>query len=458
MIGGTVRDRASRRQLWLGVMLFIALLASSYWRNIHTGATNSGVIAVYGTDPLGALALAGIAVSLVFRWGRQHSVLRRYLPFIVAFFGFAAAVTALRYAGGHADLQSLQLPRANLASIWILLLVLWLGIGLDTILAVVAVFSPILSVAGLMLCNGRWPIAYVLWQNHSIRTIILAALLPLVALATVRLRHTRARAPLVAVLAFHAFAAFFCLIVSGQRLNAFIVPVAALAAIVLVARRAGRGPAAVFLLGVALAFPAIHLAQGCSPAIRYGVERTPLVGVVLGSPPACYLPMPSGGGEQPVQDDIVGPDGETTTAATASKQESTQVRLNVWRQALADVLRNPVFGVGYRQYTVPLEVISQREIVLSTHNFVLDYTLAYGVIGLLLWLAMVGYPIVLLWRRRRSPHGRTVLVGVLLSLLVLVAIGLLQPILINPTVLCFLYLALGVGAAGAAATADEGSS
>ena len=78
---------------------------------------------------------------------------------------------------------------------------------------------------------------------------------------------------------------------------------------------------------------------------------------------------------------------------------------------------------------------SSTPVVIPPHNFVLEIALAYGVVGLALWLLVFCFPLMQRAVRRHLLTAPGVLTALALGYALCTA--LFQPLMLNPTVLLF---------------------
>lgn len=110
-------------------------------------------------------------------------------------------------------------------------------------------------------------------------------------------------------------------------------------------------------------------------------------------------------------------------------------RAPLWSELMGSVERNPLLGVGYDGFWTPARVESisadQGWAVPHAHNTYLDQALSLGVIGALLYAAMVWSAVVMAWSRYRSDRSaESLLAAVLLTWLALE--GLAESVPLDP--------------------------
>lgn len=484
------------RDALAAAFIFIALLSTYYRHDAPLDVTKSGRLAVYGTDLVGIAVIVVMAYVMLRHPEARAAHTRRYLWLLATFLAYCAMVSGIRFATGSSDLQSLLIPRANALTVWILLAVLIFRIRRRPILVAVSAFAAVLAVATLAMSMTRAAYTFDYWQSHVIRADILAMLLPLNILAVITTREGRLRWVVRASLGLHLFATMYATVTSGSRLNALLFPAVAFLALIWLGRALGSRMALIFSFCLLLALPALYVTQGCSGVVKYGVIRAPFFNALLNSHREpnndhCWLGSDSRIGAGGAASDALtsattsgpavsqaskgaasGPalaSSSTTTPTTASlptssptpspskspapldervpdpelsKRESTAARGVVWRLALKDVRSNPVFGPGYRQYEIRYSGSQDAvPVVVPPHNFILENALAYGVVGLILWLSLLAVPTFIAIRRTPLAPGAVL---PLLALAYALGAASFQPLMVNPTILFFCFLTVSV--------------
>ena len=122
----------------------------------------------------------------------------------------------------------------------------------------------------------------------------------------------------------------------------------------------------------------------------------------------------------------------------SASKDSVNARSEVWKAAWQDIKKNPVFGVGLRQYEVTYSTGNSATIL--PHNFLLEYMQAVGIIG----IALLGA--VLLWAliTISKMHNPYLVVCYLLQLLISCMYAFVQPIFCNATVVFIVFINIGV--------------
>jgi len=329
-------------------------------------------------------------------------------------------------------------------AVWILLLILVLDIRRRVLLLAVSAFSTVLSVLAFSMSMTWAAYTFSYWQNNAIRTDVLALLFPLHALAAVTFHSSRWRWLTRLSLGLHLFALTYCAIISGSRLNALLVPLVVLASLVIFARGAAMKVVLPYVLVPVLALSALFVAQGYSEVVKYGVTRSPGFSAILdnGRQPGATNPtMPTPTPTPTPAPTAIAPD-PTAPNPASSKEESTQVRQTIWTEAINDIRSSPLFGPGYRQYQVNYSTTDTRPVVVPPHNFVLELALAYGLIGLLMWLSLMTAPLLQAWRR--GPRDSVASALTVTALGFAFTTSFFQPLMVNPTILFFCFFAIGV--------------
>ena len=120
------------------------------------------------------------------------------------------------------------------------------------------------------------------------------------------------------------------------------------------------------------------------------------------------------------------PFGPVARLASISVEDATtQSRLFIWSNVAAGALDQPILGLGaeniqvlFNRFYDPTQII--EEWFDRTHNAFLDYFVQYGLLGLLLYLTLIGAFVREAWLSSKSVDPRSAFRGQMLLLLVLV--------------------------------------
>lgn len=121
--------------------------------------------------------------------------------------------------------------------------------------------------------------------------------------------------------------------------------------------------------------------------------------------------------------------GRTDTQNTSSLSN----RAPLWAELMESVYVRPVIGYGYEAFWTPARVekvsADQGWMVPHAHDTYLDQTLSLGVVGMLLYMALLWGASAVAWGRyRRSPSETTLLPAVLLTWLSLTGVAESTPL------------------------------
>jgi O-antigen ligase len=133
---------------------------------------------------------------------------------------------------------------------------------------------------------------------------------------------------------------------------------------------------------------------------------------------------------------------------------STFFRLELWRSTLAMIRDHPFLGVGPGQFAAAyrtryiLPAAWPEPDLTHPHNIWLDHLSRLGVPGLLAFGAIQWAFWRVTWRRRRgllaSPGGNPLVVGLVGSMMALLAHGLVDNSIFSPDMAAAFFLTLGI--------------
>ncbi len=433
--------------------------------NVHVGFTNSGVIMLYGSDFLAPVMYLFCLVMFIAKWKCWSKGQRVFAALFIVFFAYAAAVSLYRFSTGYNDAQSLLIPRVNLSVLWLLLYVVLFRPSANIMLRIIKVFCLILLLISLPLALTNAPIAFRIMQSHSIRTLALLAMYPVHAASVYwQVKREEAKPLSIVLVIFHMISLIFLVTVTGSRVNAIFLLVELGLTLVLAFLTPKRLRSVVVILLTFAVGTGITLGVSqVNGRVAYGVQRVPGLNQISSLLPKTHIPTIP---------ELETPNGTTDPEKEAenSAKDSTNARRKIWQEASADLRTNLLFGPGFRQYKITYEFVNQREVVMPPHNFILEYSLAYGLIGLSIWLLLMTQPLLVhlpaLFRRKpkqndaglsstsssemRSADGVSRapkwlwLASALVTLMVLFGSGFVQPVLTNPAILLVLGYLIGL--------------
>ena len=457
---------------YLQISFLLLILLSVLWQaNFKVPFTRGGVIMLYGIDFLGIIFyFAGGFMLLRHLWlNRKQSGTSKFnikstlnkektieLLLVITFFAYCGVVSVIRILLKVPFKQSLLIPRVIIATAWIVLLFMFIRPKFENIIKATSIFSLCLSVITLFLAYSPNRFSYILAQSHIIRTHMLLIMLPLLYLIYTHSQKYELNKNLKFLYAisfmFHLFVTSFAIIISGTRLNFLLLSLNLILFLTLTFLDNWK-KSIPLVLTILLSLSFIIIASTMKPHIRYGLTRSPIYTVVKMLPlevnNSNHKIHPEDGKE--LEDEFI---KQLEKEADASKSDSNSSRFQAWKEAIEDIKTKPIFGPGYKQYNVRYSAVDNRSFEMSPHNFILEYVLAFGIIGFIMFLSLLIYPvrnyIVQFFTRMkdiRDENKREYAIAIstlIFSMMNVFAIGLFQPILINPAILTILFYVVGV--------------
>ena len=130
-------------------------------------------------------------------------------------------------------------------------------------------------------------------------------------------------------------------------------------------------------------------------------------------------------------------------SADVSTAYSSNARYFAWKSAWQDIKKNPIWGSGLKQYIYRYPS-SVESIEIPPHNFILEYVLAFGIIGFLLWAVLILYPIACSFKQKITRTIKSpVAFMMLFSFLFACAGAFVQPYFISPAVMTIMFVLIG---------------
>jgi O-antigen ligase len=114
-------------------------------------------------------------------------------------------------------------------------------------------------------------------------------------------------------------------------------------------------------------------------------------------------------------------------------------RILLWKNALSEIKKSPIMGTGVISFKVSDDYYPSQ----SAHNFILEYALTFGGMGLLIWIVFFLNLIIGSYKMVRGEKKRPFL-WLLISILFICGYSLLQPTLSMPAVTSITWLIVGV--------------
>lgn len=436
------------------------LWSSGLFFSVSVPLTNSGVVALYGSD---FLAIPAFVVAATLMWRGRKSLSRTMSAFVIVyatFFALCLGTFFYRYAHGIVDLQSLVIPRANLTSSAILiLLILGLFSARELVLGAYLFAATLAAVAApLALFDVYLP--FSVFENLAIRTDVQLFMMPILLFGLIFRKRLALPASFHWLFAFVLTSLLFSATISGARVNAILVPVLVITgAIGLVffsdsKRRAGNALVSIAVPLVAITLLIVTIAP-TNERVQYGLERNLFFSALsdaitpplaeTGSAPRPTSVAPSTDDSQTPSPAVPDPTN-TESDAEQSLEASTSSRAEVWAKAWTGFTDNVVFGTGLRQF--PVTYTSGNETftsIIQPHNFLIEYLMSFGLAGLALWLALL-----LFWPARAALNAFSeskkslVVIGLLCMAIAFVfGASFFQPLMLYPNILLVTYFIIG---------------
>lgn len=135
----------------------------------------------------------------------------------------------------------------------------------------------------------------------------------------------------------------------------------------------------------------------------------------------------------------------TRLSSSFSKGDGSNIeRLRLWQEAGTHVEERPLLGVGLGNYPLLVKLTATYREPIYAHNLYLDIALELGLVGLALFLMLIGMAIRRAWRSWRQHHQHLAL-SVVVSLVVFLTHSFFETPIFSVHVLPVLLLLLAIG-------------
>lgn len=139
----------------------------------------------------------------------------------------------------------------------------------------------------------------------------------------------------------------------------------------------------------------------------------------------------------------VTPFGERLVSSFSGEDGSNRERLRLWQEAAGHIGERPLFGTGLGNYPLLVKPSASYREPIYAHNLYLDIALELGLVGLGLFLALVGLVLKRAWRAWKRADVLGIIV--ILSLTVFLGHALFETPLFSVHILPVLLLFLSLG-------------
>ena len=451
------------RENFLFAICFFILMASCFRFSINTGITASGVLVISYAEIIGIATAIFLGIYIFIRRPKINKDNFICIILTVCFAVFCFPVYLFRTVFHGFELTSMVIFQATLAVIPLMFLILFNIIPVRIIIKALTVFSVVLGcVSVILFYNTLNPIAYTVLSHHMGRTYVLTALLPISAYQY--LLSSKKHWGICYYI--HLGTVVFCNVASGTRIGVYIVPVI-IVMVFLIQIKKNKFSIKYSILAILVSISLCFITAPFYVQMYVNLSRIPVARSVMDvvgieySPTVISLEHLDEETIEILRNEIARGVIDFDRGVTAAEieyyfahrrlyvarnidvnQANTDMRLDVWREALSDISANPLFGIGLRQYNFQAPGFPPR--YMTTHNFMLDYALAFGIIGLLLFMIMTSIPLILASiSKKRTVFKHTAFLLMIPSFLSVMAGAMLHTYFLNPSIMAILYLLIG---------------
>lgn len=434
------------KEILLFCVLTLIFLSTFYMKNIRVPFTNSGLFAVYYSDLFSMIAWLILVVYFLKNYKTINKDFKRTFFLLILFGVYCLLILLFRYQNGNTDiLNSLIVPRTIFMSVWVYLLFLSNYSKMNLIDWFIILVSFCLSMISLLLVLNSSRYSYVILQSNSIRIILQIIFYPLITYVTIKKANLLVRG------VFHlaTISLLFGGFVSGSRLYALLIPMVVLTSMYSLYISSIKNFREIFVVIVLVVVSVFGLSLE-NEKIEFGLRRNPITSPIfeiafINQIYRANDAIPNNSENVPIPE--IDQTDWLENQANASKIDSSAARIFVYEKYIEDIIKSPIFGSGLKQYQYTYQHIdSPSTIVIYPHNFILEYTASYGILGLSLFVVFTWYflgaRIVNEIRKTKNLKNPVIILSIF-SIFYVVLIGLVQPIFLNTIVMMYMYFSLG---------------
>lgn len=438
---------------------FLVLLSTCVMLQIPVSFTNSGIISFYLVEIVGIIAAVVSIIYYIKNKNKLGNDKKKLLIFTMAFAIYCFLNYALRIIRTGLELKSIIVIESNLFVIGLMFVILFKMVNVKIVMNTLCYFGAIFGISTIVLFyfaidnNGT----NVFFQHngfiistfgHAVRTYILGMIFPITAYS-----YLKSDKKIKMLLYYiHMFCLIFCGVISASRVNFIFIPALLIAtSFILYKRKSGIVKRGISCLIISLLI--IFASAPFSARLYAQLTRLSTTNYIITVCKIPYVNVSSSNNNSKNNPNKNNPNKnnhidkekfqDMVKAAEDSTEQSSSMRFEAWRKSIEDFKRNPLFGVGLQQY----ECTSHDgvlKVVIQPHNFVFEYVLSFGIIGFILWIMMIGAPIIIMLKNNNYKiFNNEELLFVFCLMIFACAGAFFQPYFIYSCVMAFVYIIIG---------------
>jgi len=429
----------------------LSFLSALFFIKLKVPFTGSGEITFYFTEILG-LALGAFLIFYLFKnfkkLSKEHKII--FWTAFVSQFVFLA-IYACRVILSGIELKSILVIESNLFVISFMFMVLLGIVSSRIVVRSMTLFFTSLSVLSMLLMFFV-PASYTDWSlfacdlfyvstfGNAIRTYLVLICLPV---SVMDYLHSKNKLTAICLIA-QIFSLTVCGMVSGARINYLCIPLVIVAvAIILVffnnKKKDIKMPATIVSV-FALAVVFVFFVSQFFFLIYSQMMRLDITKSVMNTLNIEYIELfPSE--DLADSEKLNNMHNEMIDQAESSAAQSSSSRRHMWSNAFEDIKKAPFFGEGLKQYEFDF---GSAVLVMQAHNFVIEYLLAFGLVGFFFWAIMMMTPEYIMLKKVKFKFWRSAPLLLAFCSMFLACIGaFVQPYFLYPNIMFFIFVMIG---------------
>ena len=405
----------------------ILLILNGFEVSIPVPFTNSGLLNICGSEIIAMLL--GLYLFWLFLKEKEKVQENKAIVILcICYCVYSLFDYGCRIIFDTFEMKSILVIKADILAIAILLVLLIRQVDIRKLYLIYAVVFAIVTV---FLAPTWGKEAYLFFQNAAIRLMLLC--IQYVAILSYRVcaENRREKRRLDLVRAVYIFSMLFCYVnILGGKVNTVTILLSILCGEVLLAIKEKKWNYGGVLLPTLLAVLSLIIIYPTQQGMFTRLFWESAIGDFGQDEEKNYQVDDTGY--------IINDQDRFEYYEKSASKDSINARSEVWKAAWQDIKKNPIFGVGLRQYEVTYS--TGNSVTILPHNFLLEYTQAVGLIGVVLLGAILLWVLIII----SKTHNPWLLVCYLLLMLISCMYAFVQPIFCNTTIVFIVFLNIGV--------------
>lgn len=415
------------------ILILLALLFNAIQINFKVNFTESGVFTIIGSELIG-IVVSIFLVYIIFKYSNKSDDVKKLIVLCIIYFSYCFIDYFIRIKTIGFEMKSILLFKADFFACVFLLLLLIMKPSIKIYYSIYTVFFSCIS-SYLSLDWSELTTKY--WQCSAIRLTLLFLHYPVLIVYRINSKTIKEKKFMDIICGINIFAILFCYFNLLGRVNTllvfFIISISELIIIFTVKNwRPWRLliPMLCVIVSLIIIYPTSY---GLLTRLSV-LEIKNTLGYSNSTIEVNNTNVPN----KSAGDSIKDVETRFEYYQQNESADSSNARFTAWKMALKDIMKNPVFGVGLKQYQVSYS--TGNSVLILPHNFILEYIQASGIVGLILFGGIfVCIVLEIIFSKKWLIFGI-----LLLEFAASFGTALFQPIFCDASILITLFINIGI--------------